>query len=154
MKNLLLIVIFFVALSFDSTAQFYSGKYESSPKMEDFDHIVIHQHPHHHKYGGDLSVKAFVEHGELWHSKAVLVSEEKASEFKSKFAVDLNILSVYELDIELDGEEWEYFLLGYEDDNKKSSFVVVEEIFDFEDLTKPVEVNTFVWNKKHHHKNL
>ncbi|MFY0652864.1 MAG: hypothetical protein JXQ96_12550 [Cyclobacteriaceae bacterium] len=152
MKKLLLSM--FCVITFCSAqAQFYSGKYTCNPQMEDFDHIVVHQHPHHHQYGGDLTVKAFVEHGELWHSKAELLSDDKANEIIKKFGDNQEILSVYELEIELDGEDWEYFLLGYKDDNEKGSFIVVEEIFDIGDKTKAIEINTFKLNRiAHHHK--
>ena len=151
MKTLFIATVVSLLLSTVSYGQFYSGKYQSSPQLEDFDHFVVHQHPHHHKYGGDLTVKAFVDNQQLWHATARLIPKEQANDFTQKFASSKKILSVYELDIELDGEEWEYFLLGYEDENKKSSFVVVEEIFDIDDTSKALEINTFEWNRVAHH---
>ena len=131
----------------NTQGQFYSGKFISEPMLEDFDHFVVHQHPHHHKYGGTLDVKAFVKSGELWRSTAKVVEGEKAEKFIEKFGGGLEILTVYELDIELDGEVWEFFMLGYENEYKKASFVVVEEIFDDIYDSEPVEVHTFNWDR-------
>ena len=115
--------------------------------LEDFDHFVVHQHPHHEKFGGTLDVKAFVKSGQLWHSTANVVDDETAKAFIKRFGEGLDILSVYELEIELDGEVWEYFLLGYENERQKASFVVVEEIFDNVYDSEPVEVHTFNWDQ-------
>ncbi|MEP2024884.1 MAG: hypothetical protein ABJH98_14090 [Reichenbachiella sp.] len=147
MKTLITFLILSLVLVLNTKGQFYSGKFESVPVLEDFDHFVVHQHPHHHKYGGTLDVKAFVKSGELWHSTAEPVDEETAKVFIEKFGQGLDILSVYELDIELDGEVWEFFMLGYENEYKKASFVVVEEIFDDIYDSEPVEVHTFHWDR-------
>ncbi|MEO9806564.1 MAG: hypothetical protein ABJF04_25105 [Reichenbachiella sp.] len=146
MKRLITFLSLSLILALSANAQFYSGKFRSEPELEDFDHFIVIQHPHHHKYGGTLSVKAFVKSGELWHSKANVVDEETAKKFIEKFGNDLDILSVYELDIELDGEVWEFFMLGYENEHNQASFVVVEEIFDNIYDSEPVEVNTFTWD--------
>lgn len=144
-----LIAFFTLSLTLASTAhsQFYSGKFKSDPMLEDFDHFVVHQHPHHQKYGGSLEVKAFVQSGELWHSTANLVDDETAASFVESFGQGLDILSVYELTIEMDGEVWDYFMLGYENEHRKASFIVVEEIFDDIYDSEPVEVHTFNWDR-------
>lgn len=147
MKTLITFLIFSLTLTFGSRGQFYSGKFKSEPVLEDFDHFVVHQHPHHQKYGGILDVKAFVKSGELWHSTAHVVDTETATRFIDKFGGDLEILSVYELDIELDGQVWEFFMLGYKNDRQQASFVVVEEIFDDMYDSEPVEVHTFNWDR-------
>lgn len=146
MKRSIIFLSLSLTLVLSASAQFYSGKFRSEPVLEDFDHFIVIQHPHHHKYGGTLSVKAFVKSGELWHSKAKIVDQETADRFIEKFGNDLDILSVYELAIELDGEVWEFFMLGYENENEQASFVVVEEIFDDIYDSDPVEVNTFTWD--------
>lgn len=146
MKRLIFFLSLNLTLALNVSGQFYSGKFKSEPALEDFDHFVVSQHPHHHKYGGTLSVKAFVKSGELWHSKANLVDEETAARFIKEFGNQLDILSVYELDMEMDGEVWEYFLLGYENENKQASFVVVEEIFNDLYDSEPIEVHTFTWD--------
>lgn len=151
LKKLYIFFVFLAITANSAYSQFYSGKFISTPQMEDFDHMIIHQHPHHHKYGGDLSIKAFIPQGELWHSTARLLDDEKATAITNKFAKGKEILSVYELDIELDGEEWEYFLLGYKDQNDKGQFIVIEEIFDIEDKSNPIEINLFEWKRKEHH---
>ncbi|WP_422360256.1 hypothetical protein [Reichenbachiella sp.] len=147
MKTLTTFLIISLISILNVQGQFYSGKFKSEPALEDFDHFVVHQHPHHHKYGGTLDVRAFVKSGELWRSTAKPVDEDKAKEFIDKFGGDLEVLSVYELDIELDGEVWEFFMLGYENDHKKASFLVVEEIFDNIYDSEPVEVHTFTWDR-------
>lgn len=147
MKTLTTFIIIVLISVLNVQGQFYSGKFKSEPALEDFDHFVVHQHPHHHKYGGTLDVRAFVKSGELWRSTAKPVDEGKAKEFIDKFGGDLEVLSVYELDIELDGEVWEFFMLGYENDHKKASFLVVEEIFDDMYDSEPVEVHTFTWDR-------
>ncbi|MEO9964627.1 MAG: hypothetical protein ABJF11_02490 [Reichenbachiella sp.] len=146
MKRLISLLSLILILASSANAQFYSGKFKSVPSLEDFDHFIVIQHPHHHKYGGTLSVKAFVKSGQLWHSKANPVDEETAERFIEKFGQELEILSVYELVIELDGEVWEFFMLGYENEDKKASFVVVEEIFNNIYDSEPIEVNTFTWD--------
>ncbi|WP_420582853.1 hypothetical protein [Reichenbachiella sp.] len=147
MKTLATILIISLITVVNVQGQFYSGKFKSEPVLEDFDHFVVHQHPHHHKYGGTLDVRAFVKSGELWRSTAKIVEENKAKEFIDKFGGDLNVLSVYELDIELDGEVWEFFMLGYENEQNEASFLVVEEIFDNMYDSEPVEVHTFTWDR-------
>lgn len=147
MKTLITLFTLSLSLVLNAQGQFYSGKFVSEPKLEDFDHFVVHQHPHHHKYGGTLDVKAFVKSGELLHSTAKVVEEEKAKLFIEKFSGGLEILTVYELDIELDGEVWEFFMLGYENEYKHASFIVVEEIFDDIYDSEPVEVHTFTWGR-------
>ncbi|WP_139793780.1 hypothetical protein [Reichenbachiella faecimaris] len=147
MKTLITFLTLSLALALNAQSQFYSGKFKSEPMLEDFDHFVVHQHPHHHKYGGTLDVKAFVKSGELWHSTANVVDDQTAKAFIEKFSDGREILSVYELDIELDGEVWEFFMLGYENEHNKASFIVVEEIFDDIYDSEPVEVHTFNWDR-------
>lgn len=146
MKTLITLITLILTLAIQANGQFYSGKFKSEPQLEDFDHFVVSQHPHHHKYGGNLVVKAILPSGELWHSKANLVDDATAQKFIDEFGKDLDILSVYELDLEMDGEIWEYFMLGYRNEDDQASFVIVEEIFHNDYDSVPAEIHTFTWN--------
>lgn len=147
MKFLILTFCTFFCLLGTVHAQFYSGKFFSQPALEGFDHFVIHQHPHHQKLGGDLEVKAFMKSGAIWKVKADLLRENEAQDVVDRFGKGLEILSVYELMIELDGAIWEYYLLGHQGSHTKGDFIVVEEIFnDINDA--PLEVNSFSLNRR------
>lgn len=130
-------------------AQFYSGNFISSPQTEDYSHFLIKQHPHHHKYGGELHVKAFIKHDHIWSADAQLLDEKESRKFIDTYGNGLEILSVYKLQVMLDGEDWEYFMLGYADGSRHGRFRVIEEIFDEEGQEKPVELNLFEWSRGH-----
>jgi len=149
MKKSTLTLVIFLLASASTFAQFYSGKFNSKPQLEDFEHFIVMQHAHHDKYGGDLTVKAFVKSGELWHSKATLVEPEIAAEFIKNFGQNLDILSVYKMSIALDGEDWEYYMLGFKskDRKHKGDFIIVEEIYHNISDVHPVEVNAFQWDR-------
>lgn len=61
-----------------------------------------------------------------------------------------DIISVHFLKFLWDGNEWEYFLLGYIGEDKHRHFVIVEEIFNDETESELLEFNKFDWVKAHH----
>ena len=142
---LLLIVLSTIQLK----GQFYSGNYVSQPQTEEYSHFQIKHHPHHEKYGGDLQIKAFVGDHKLWTQNAILLDGSESEAFIKNYGADHDILSVYKLSILFDGVDWEYFLLGYEDERGHSRFRVVEEIFEIQGDAAPVELYVFDWCKKH-----
>lgn len=130
MKKSILIV--FIQLSTLTVfSQFFSGNYHSEPPLYEFDHLKIkHHHSPHHKYEGDLSVKAFTTTMMLWEVDAKMITGDRAKFFIEKFGEDEEIQTVYEFKIELDGIEEDYILLGYEDQKGKGCFLAVEEVFE------------------------
>ena len=149
MQRATLTIVIFLLASSSIFAQFYSGKFNSKPQLEEFEHFVVMQQPQYEKNGSDLTVMAFVKSGELWHSRATLVEPELAAEFIKNFNEEMDILSVYKLSIEYDGEELEYYMLEFNNQEKsdKNDFIIVEEIYHKIGDVYRVEVNSFQWDR-------
>lgn len=147
------ITILFIQLFFtlSLSAQFFSGYYVSDPPQAEFEHLKIHHHhSKHHKYEGDLSVKGFTDYGELWELQAVMISGYKAANFINKFANEIDVQTVYEFKIAIDGIEEDFILMGYEDENGHPAFRAIEEIFKSAKEEALVEIKTFDLVKAHH----
>lgn len=147
------LMIFFIQLlfSFSISAQFFSGYFISDPPQEEFEHLKIHHHhSKHHKFDGDLSVKGFSEHGELWEMKAAVITGAKAAFFIKKFGDVNEIQTVYEVKIALDGVEEDFIMLGFEGADGHPEFVTVEEIFESTKEEELIELKTFKLIKAHH----
>lgn len=133
--------------------QYYTGYYVSAPQVHDFDHFKIKQHKDGHtKLDGDLEMHAYCsKKDELWEMTAEYVEEEdERNSLIKEYGNGKNIISVHFLKFLWDGNEYEYFLLGYQGDDKHRHFVVVEEIFEDETETTLLEFNKFDWVKAHH----
>ncbi|MFY0598352.1 MAG: hypothetical protein JXR03_01690 [Cyclobacteriaceae bacterium] len=147
------LLIFFIQLLIISSvsAQFFSGYFVSDPPQEEFEHLKIHHHhSKHHKYEGDLSVKAFLEFGELWELKANMIDGEKANFFVERFGRGKEIQTVYEIKIQLDGVEEDFILMGYEGENHHPAFIAIEELFENEKEEELIDVKSFRLVKAHH----
>jgi hypothetical protein len=132
-------------------AQFFSGYYESEPRMDGFDHFVIkHKHGDEGRYEGVFSLHAYVGHDEMWSEHAVTIRGEEAQYFIDKYGKGNDIVSVHKMKIYWDGLEWEFFMMGYLDEHNHGRFIVVEELFADEEETELLQVNVYYWNKAHH----
>ncbi len=144
---LLTLLVFPLVLS----AQFFSGYYVSLPAVEDFHHFKIKHHSEHEgKYEGTFSLKAYIGKDVVWEQKAVTIHGEEAEDFIRRYGEGKDILSVHKLKMMWDGNEWEFFFLGYLDKKNHGRFIVVEEIFNDETETELLKVEKFYWNKGHH----
>ena len=131
--------------------QFFSGYYESTPKMEGFDHFEIkHQHGDEGRYEGVFTLHAYVGHDEMWSEEALTIHGEEAENFINLYGEGRDILSVHQMKILWDGLEWEFFLLGYLDDRQHGQFIVVEELFTDATETELKELKKYTWTKAHH----
>jgi hypothetical protein len=149
MKKLTLILLLIFATLL-SNAQFFSGNYHSEPAMNEFDHLKIHHHHSpHHKYEGDLTVVAYGQKSELWKMKANMITGEKADYFILNFGDSLEIRTVYEFKIALDGIEEDYILMGYENKEGHGRFLAIEVIFSDETEEKMLDLKSFRLIKKH-----
>lgn len=144
--------LFLCLMAFWAIAQQYTGYYVSAPKVHSFDHFKIKQERDETKIEGDLEVHAFCSKKmELWNNKATLVSEKSRRDYLIKeYGEGRYIVSVHFLKFPWDGNEWEYFLLGYMGEDKHRHFVIVEEIFYDETEEKLLQFNKFDWTKAHH----
>jgi hypothetical protein len=146
MKKLTLILILIFATLL-SKAQFFSGNYHSEPAMTEFNHLKIHHHHSpHHKYEGDLTVVAYGQNSELWEMKANMITGEKADYFILNFADSLEIQTVYEFKVALDGIEEDFILMGYENEDGHGRFLAIEEVFSDETEEKMLELKYFSAN--------
>lgn len=132
--------------------QQYSGYYVSAPQVHEFDHFKMKQQKDPTKVEGDIELHAFCsKKDELWEMTAEFVKdEERRNDLIREYGQGKNIISVHFLKFMWDGNEWEYFLLGYRGEDKHRHFVVIEEIFNDETETQLLEFNTFDWVKAHH----
>ncbi|UXX79606.1 hypothetical protein N7E81_00585 [Reichenbachiella carrageenanivorans] len=148
MKTLITLIVLIYTVAPPADAQFYTGKFRSEPQLQDFDQFIVVQHPHHVKYGGAVSVEAFDKAGDLWQSKAVPLEAADTDRLIRHADNSLNVQSAYDLKVTLGQEIWEFYLLGYENEQQEVSFIVVEK--DMENHISDqeyVEVNTFTWDQ-------
>ncbi|MEQ9466694.1 MAG: hypothetical protein RLN88_04740 [Ekhidna sp.] len=135
-------------------AQFYSGYYVSEPQVHSFDHFKIKHKHDHTKLDGDLTIHAYIAHNEVWEQTAHAVTDEAK---QAKLIADYNhgeeIISTHLLKFMWDGNEWEYILLGYLEEDGHRHFIVIEEIFNDASETRLLEFNRFDWVKGHHIEN-
>lgn len=147
------LIITLTLLSFTSfaSAQFYTGYYVSDPQVHSLDHFKIKQAHGHTKLDGDLTIHAFIDHEEMWEQTAHAVEDEmKKSKLISAYNHGEEIISTHILKFMWDGNEWEYILLGYLEEDGHRHFIVIEEVFNDESETKLLEFNRFDWVKGHH----
>jgi len=152
MKKIVATLILSIAVLF-AFSQAYSGYYVSAPQVHSFDHFKIKQaKADHSKVTGDIDLHAYCsKKDELWNMKALYVSDaEQRDYFIKEYGEEKDIVSVHFLKFPWDGNEWEYFLLGYIGEDKHRHFVVVEEIFYDEKEAELLEFNKFDWVKAHH----
>jgi len=134
-----------------SNAQF-SGVYRSSPDLEGIDHFKLHHHHEHAgKYQGTFSLKAFYDKGLLWEESAKTIEGADIDDLILQYGEGEEILSVHEMKLFWDGEEWEFFMLGYLDDKNHGAFIVVEEVFSDNTETELIETKSYRWLKSHKH---
>ncbi len=146
-----LITLFFLTLTFFSHGQFYTGHYVSDPQVHAFDHFKIKHLHDHTKLDGDLIIHAYIDHDELWSEKAEYVNDETEREaLITEYGHGEEIISAHILKFMLDGNEWEYILLGYIAEDNHRHFIVIEEIFNDDSETELLEFNRFDWVKGHH----
>ncbi len=133
-------------------SQSYTGYYVSAPQVHSFDHFKMKQQKDESKVEGDIELHAYCsKRDELWEMTAVLVSDEEQRDYLiSEYGEGKDIVSVHFLKFMWDGNEWEYFLLGYKGLDRHRHFVVIEEIFNDETETQLLEFNVFDWVKAHH----
>ncbi len=144
-------LLFCASLAHGAYSQF-SGFYRSSPKIPGFDHFKIHHHHEHAgKYNGTFSLKAFYDRGLLWEEEAKTVEGEEIDALVAQYGQGKDILSVHEMKIYWDGEEWEFFMLGYLDKKHHGAFIVVEEVFTDDTEEELLEIKTYKWIKTHKH---
>lgn len=125
----------------------------SEPQVHSFDHFKIKQEKGgNSKLEGDLILHSYcTKKQELWEMKAAFVQDDELRAYLiDEYGAGKEIISVHILKFLWDGNEWEYFLLGYRGADKHRHFVVVEEIFNDETETELLEFNTFDWVKSHH----
>lgn len=124
----------------------------SEPQVHSFDRFKIKQEKDDSKLEGDMILHSFcTKKQELWEMKAEFVDDKEQRDYLIKeYGGDREIVSVHILKFLWDGNEWEYFLLGYHGRDKHRHFVVVEEIFNDETETELLEFNKFDWVKSHH----
>lgn len=140
-----------ILLSLAGYSQYYSGYYVSQPQVHSFDHFKIKQDKNEVKTDGDLVIHAFYgKKLEIWEMRGELVDAQQEAYLISEYGQGKDIISVHSLKFMWDGNEWEYFLLGYLGEDKHRHFVVIEEIFNDETETELLEFNTFDWVKAHH----
>ena len=89
---------------------------------------------------------------EMWEEEAVLIHDETAKLLIKNYGKGHEILSVHKVSILWDGVDWELFFLSFINDEKQSSFLVIEEIFSDASETELLTFNTFNLIKSHHHK--
>lgn len=146
-----LITLFLLSISFYSTGQFYTGYYVSDPQVHAFDHFKIKHIHDHTKLDGDLIIHAYMGHDELWAERAQYVDgKEERAKLIAEYSHGEDIISVHVLKFMMDGNEWEYILLGYIAKDNHRHFIVIEEIFNDDSETKLLEFNRFDWIKGHH----
>lgn len=146
-KVVLLALLFTPSLVF---AQFFSGYYESEPKMEGFDHFSIkHRHGDESKYEGVFTLHAYIGHTEMWSQDAETIHGEEADYFVQTYGADKEILSVHKMKLLWDGLEWEFFMLGYKEGHH-TSFIVIEEVFADESKNELLEIKRYQWTKALH----
>jgi hypothetical protein len=134
-------------------SQYYSGYYVSAPQVHEFDHFKIKQEKNtQSKFEGDLDIHAYCsKKEEIWEMVGTLVTDEERKSFLiQEYGQNKEIISVHALKFLWDGNEWEYFLLGYLGEDKHRHFVVVEEIFNDESETELLSLSKFDWVKAHH----
>ncbi|MFT6867620.1 MAG: hypothetical protein ACJA08_002463 [Cyclobacteriaceae bacterium] len=149
-KSFVLLFILLFA-NFALSAQFFSGYFVSDVPIDDFEHLKIHHHhSSHHKYEGNLMVKGFSEHGEIWEMNAEMITGDKADFFIKEFGGDYSIVTVYEIKIYFDGIEEDFILMGYEESDGHPAFVVVEEVYSDEDESNLIKLKSFKLKKAHH----
>jgi hypothetical protein len=140
-----------VGAFFVSPAQFFSGYYVSDPQLEGFHHFKIkHDHGDAGKYEGVFNLKGYMHKDVLWDQEAVTIHGEEADYFIEKYGEERNILSVHEMKMMWDGNEFVVVMLGYLDEKDHGRFVVVEEIFNDESETELLEVKQYHWVKGRH----
>ncbi len=152
MKKLVTTFVF-ALIALTSYSQYYTGYYVSAPQVHSFDHFTIKQEKDSDsKLEGDMVLHAFcTKRQELWEFKASYIDDAEQREYLiGEYGGGKNIISVHFLKFLWDGNEWEYFLLGYIGEDKHRHFVVIEEIFNDESETELLEFNTFDWVKGHH----
>ena len=152
MQKLIATLILTVA-TLSSYSQVYSGYYVSAPQVHSFDHFKIKQEKNDHsKLEGDLEMHAYCsKKEELWEMTAEFVQDSKRRDYLiEEYGNGKDIISVHELKFLWDGNEWEYFMLGYMGEDKHRHFVVIEEIFNDESETELLEFSVFDWIKSHH----
>lgn len=143
----------FAFASLFSFGQFYTGYYVSQPQVHSFDHFKIKQRKmDDSKIKGDLEIHAYCsKKDQLWEMSASFIEDEnKRALLVEEYGEGKDIISVHFLKFLWDGNEWEYFLLGYLGEDKHRHFVIVEEIFNDETETELLELNRFDWVKAHH----
>lgn len=144
-------LIAFILTSLFVKAQYYSGYYVSDPQVHSFHHFKIKQEKDESKIEGDLLVHAYCDKNELWEQRATLIDDQEQRQYLiNTYGNGKKIVSLHFLKFLWDGNEWEYFLLGYLGEDKHRHFVVIEEIFNDETETQLIELNTFDWVKGHH----
>ena len=113
--------------------------------MENFHHFRInHRHDH-------FEIHAYLEGGELWSSVATEITDVQKDYFIREYGQGKDIRYVHRYKVLLDGLDWEFILLSYEDaDTGKNRYVVVEEIFFDETQEELLEVHVFDWSHTHH----
>ncbi len=147
MKVKCLFLLLSCLYSLCSGAQHYSGYYVSDPPLEDYHHFKIHQAHH----GSELLVKAFSERGELWEIQAPLLPDSESEKIIEQFAEHADIERVYQISLQVDGGDWEFFLLGYRDHERDhGAFMVIEEVFEHVADKDPDLIAKFEWFKSHH----
>lgn len=152
MKKVIATITLFLVTLF-AYSQYFSGYYVSAPKVHSFDHFKIKQSKDGAtKLDGALDIHAYCsKKDELWEMVGEYVSDNERRSFLIKeYGQDKDIISVHTLKFLWDGNEWEYFLLGYLGQDKHRHFIVVEEIFNDETETELLAFSTFDWVKAHH----
>lgn len=152
MKKVIATITFCLA-TFLAFSQYYSGYYVSAPQVHSFDHFKIKQTKlDYSKLEGDLEIHAYCsKKDELWEMTATFVADETQRNYLiNEYGDGKHIISVHALKFLWDGNEWEYFLLGYKGEDKHRHFVVIEEIFNDETETELLAFSTFDWVKAHH----
>lgn len=146
MKLYICFILLKLTVSLGAQSQHYAGKFMNKRSLTDFRQFIVMQDTQSGLQSQVVNVRAFDSHGELWHSVASHAKSDIIAEVLSNFGKDHDIVSVYKLDLDHNGEIMHYYMIGHRDYAGKEQFFLVEEYFHGPEDIVDVEVNTFVWS--------
>jgi len=81
----------------------------------------------------------------VWQSVAYPAETYIYNEVVSNFSQDIDLVSVYKLEVEINSERVHYYFLGHLTPAGKEDFLVIQEYYHGPEDIIPLEVNSFGW---------
>jgi hypothetical protein len=146
MKTLAIVLVLFTPLL--SFSQFFSGSYISEPALGNIDLVKIdHSTESKGKYAGTLSIQGFLGSAEIWDQEITPIKGKQAKKVIGKYGEGLEILSVHQVKLNIDNEEWNCYLLGHLDEGANGNYIVVRQKFDGTKKSKLTGTEHYYWVK-------